>query len=556
MGLSAMFALAATAQTTIKIKNPTSRGNKHETASKVASPSQIAGSVVCNTQYVASSTMDLQFTINLSNTDSEYGDLLTLNFPAGIVPNTVGTSTSVGTSAGGTETLTPISGQTVVWGDNDNSYGGIQTGTAINFTVNVTIGALTGNQNVTYDISGDTYGAAPGDLIGGSCVIYPAGATIIDVNTSLVGVLTGPSTVAGARNCAMGTATVASQIKNLGTNAESNISINYSVNGVASTPVVYPGPLAAGDSAVVAFPIPYNFAAQGIYTVKAWATQAGDVSNANDTASTSLVNSVPVALTSATYTNGFENVYDQSAFASLWTGLGTAFGLSGTAHTGTRALFYTIPAGTTTTLTTFETINIMPCTDVVAGETYRISFWKKSATSGTLTVNGQTGVFSGLAQDFASMTDILKPYSALTPTNSSGPLGWTKDSVDYVAATSETRYFAIGGKGTCSTTNQVNVRLDDIKIAKVLTTGIKSNSSVAETISIFPNPSTGLLNINTIDATTSVEVYNVIGEKVYSNKNLNKGTNSIDLSNLSNGSYFVKMNSNNNITTKKVVISK
>ena len=517
-----MFALTAAAQTTIKIKNPTLRGNKNDAAStsKVASPSQITGAISCNTQYVAGTTMDLNFTILLSNTDSEYGDWIELTFPAGITPNTNASNTpTIGTGAAYIEALNPIAGQTISWGDNDNNYGGIVPGTTYTFQVNVTVGAgVTGNQIASYNVSGDTYGAAPGDLMGGSCTIFPAGAIIVDLNTNVLAVITNTVTFdqAGAKNCGLGMSVIASQIKNLGSNTESNIPVNYSINGVASMATTYTGSIAPGDSAIVIFPVPYNFAPQGIYSVKAWASQAGDVSNGNDTASTSLVNSVPVALTSTTYTNGFETTYDQTAFASEWAGSGLPFGLSATAKTGTRALFYTVnmttvgaPAGT------YETKNIMPCTDVVAGETYRISFWKKCATSGTLTVNGQTGVFSGLAQDFASMTDILKPYSAMTPTNASGPLGWTKDSVDYVAAVSETRYFAVGGKGTLVTSaDQINVRLDDIKIAKVLTTGIKTNASVAETISIFPNPSTGLLNINTIDATTSVEIYNVIGEKV------------------------------------------
>ncbi|MBI3519427.1 MAG: T9SS type A sorting domain-containing protein [Bacteroidetes bacterium] len=84
-------------------------------------------------------------------------------------------------------------------------------------------------------------------------------------------------------------------------------------------------------------------------------------------------------------------------------------------------------------------------------------------------------------------------------------------------------------------------------------TGIKSLS--ASVISLYPNPTTGVLNVNATEANSSLEVYNIIGSKVFSSA-LVKGNNSIDLSGLSNGSYFVKMNSNNQVITKKVVISK
>jgi hypothetical protein len=194
--------------------------------------------------------------------------------------------------------------------------------------------------------------------------------------------------------------------------------------------------------------------------------------------------------------------------------------------------------------------------DVVNGESYRISYWRKSSTSGTLTVNGQTGVFSGLTQDAAGMTDVVKAYTAMTPTAAAGVNGWQKDSVDYVATATETRYFAIGGKGTIAgTSNQISIRLDDFRIAKVVgSVGIKSLTN-NDAIAIFPNPTSGILNINSIEANSSVEVINVIGEKVYTNS-LVKGNNVVDLSGLANGAYFVKLNSNGSITTKKVVLSK
>jgi hypothetical protein len=83
-----------------------------------------------------------------------------------------------------------------------------------------------------------------------------------------------------------------------------------------------------------------------------------------------------------------------------------------------------------------------------------------------------------------------------------------------------------------------------------------SNQSLLTIQSLFSlTQHTGLLNINAVEVNSSVDVYNVIGEKVYTNS-LVKGNNSVDLSGLSNGAYFVKLNSNGAITTKKVVLSK
>ena len=565
MALTAAFAMSVNAQTQIKLKLAPNGGKVKNSPVEKTGPSnstqQITGGITCSTQYVAGSTMNLVFSLDLTNSDSEYGDLVTITFPAGITPNTNASNTpSVGTGATYIEMLNPIVGQSISWGDDDNSYGGIVPGTSYSLQVNVTIGAgVTGNQIASYDVSGDTYGAAPGDLTGGSCTILPAGATVVNMQTKLMGIVTNTVTFdqATLHNCSMGSGVIVSQIHNLGTNPESNIPVNYSVNGVASTATTYTGTIAPGDSALVLFPIPYDFTPQNIYKVKTWTALAGDVALANDSVAITISNSIPVALTNTVnaYTNGIETAYELGSVYLDWVGVGAAYGLStANFHSGLQALFLTIPG--TAPVGTYESFVNLPCVDVVNGESYRVSYWRKSSASGTLTVNGQTGVFSGLTQDATGMTDVVKAYTAMTPTTATGVNGWQKDSVDYVATATETRYFGIGGKGTIAgASSQISIRLDDIRIAKVTgSVGIKTISS-NDAISIFPNPTSGILNINAIEVNSSVEVINVIGEKVYSNS-LVKGNNSIDLSGLSNGAYFVKLNSNGSITTKKVVLSK
>ncbi len=570
MGLSAMFALAVTAQTTIRIKTPLVRNKTNQetnTNAKVAGVNginQVNGNLICNTFYTSSSTMNLVFKFTQTGNNDEWIDMFSLTFPTGMTPISSPNATfPTADNSGGAEPLNPVAGQVISWGaDINDGWGGIVTTTVgVTFTVNVTIGAISGNQIVNFLASGDTYTTAgnptPGDLAG-TAFIYQTGGTVVDITTNVVGVLTSPTTQAGLTNCSLTSHTIAAQIKNLGTNSETNIPVNYMVNGNPSIVGTFPGPLAAGDSALVIFPVTFDFSAQNIYSVKAWSAMAGDMDLTNDTAAFDMANSVPVALTTTNYTNGFENAYDQSSVYYDWVGLGLPFSyLTSNSHSGTRALYLTVnmttigaPAGT------YESFINLPCMDVTSSEIYKITFWKKAITSGTMVVNGQTGVFTGLAQDAASMTTVVKPYSALTPVpNSTVATTWTKDSVNYIATANETRYFAIGGKGTLATTaDQINVRIDDITITKLGTVGIKTNSSI-DAISIFPNPTSGILNVTSVEVTSSIEVFNVIGEKVYSS-NLVKGNNVVDLSSLSNGAYFVKMNSNNQIITKKVVLSK
>jgi hypothetical protein len=583
MGLTSFFALAATAQTTLKVNKPLQIGQnanvselnlpKKAATAKTGGPNTpmaIVATMAVSTSYTAGTTQNINMTLNLTNADTEFGDKLEITFPAGITINGTANTPDLGpddgvSSSDGPEAYNGITGQTISWGNDDNSYGGIVPAGYVGapaggytIQINITVPpGTTGNIVCTYSVSGDQFGPTPGNFTG-TFNILDASAPAVNITTNAIGVLTGATTLAAEQNCSLGTHTVVSQIKNLGNTTESNIPVNYSVNGVASTLGAFPGPLAPGDSALVLFPVTYNFSAQDVYMIKTWCAAASDNNLTNDTASAMVVNSIPVALTSTTYTNGIENSYSFNSITQSWAGLGLGFSnLTTNAHSGTVGLFYTLnnttmgaPNGT------YETMNILPCMDITTGDTYKISFWKKSSTATGLAVNGQTGVFSGLANDIASMTDVLLPYSALVPTTLPATAGWLKDSVNYVATATETRYFAIGGKGTLSAASQqINVRLDDIKIEKVTSgVGIKSISA-NNSISIFPNPTTGLLNINAVEVNSSIEVYNVIGDKVYANT-LVKGNNVVDLSGLANGAYFVKLNSNNQITTKKVVLTK
>jgi uncharacterized surface protein with fasciclin (FAS1) repeats len=124
--------------------------------------------------YLSGSTIDINFTLELTNTDFEYGDAFTLTFPAGFTINSVSNDDVFGPSFddpdgtdGDPEPYNGIDGQSVSWGDDDNSYGGITPGNLYEFSVNVTVdGGTTGDQTISYEVSGDGFGAAPADFSG------------------------------------------------------------------------------------------------------------------------------------------------------------------------------------------------------------------------------------------------------------------------------------------------------------------------------------------------------------------------------------------------------
>ena len=85
-------------------------------------------------------------------------------------------------------------------------------------------------------------------------------------------------------------------------------------------------------------------------------------------------------------------------------------------------------------------------------------------------------------------------------------------------------------------------------------TGVNEISS-SITSSISPNPTSGIFNISCDAKEYLTEVYNMMGEKVYSKENF-KIKNEIDISSQPNGVYLVNIRSGEGFCTRKVVIQK
>lgn len=77
-------------------------------------------------------------------------------------------------------------------------------------------------------------------------------------------------------------------------------------------------------------------------------------------------------------------------------------------------------------------------------------------------------------------------------------------------------------------------------------------------VSIFPNPVSKYININNVDvsAISKIEIYNVIGKKIFQNENISKN-NAIDFNSFDKGVYILKLlDANNNTFYTKNIIKK
>ena len=94
---------------------------------------------------------------------------------------------------------------------------------------------------------------------------------------------------------------------------------------------------------------------------------------------------------------------------------------------------------------------------------------------------------------------------------------------------------------------------------------IKTNSvedlSLEDMLSVAPNPTTGIVNINVNlpeNEVISIAIYNTMGQEVVNVKNgkISNGTYTVSLDNQTNGIYYVRMSLKGSIVTKKVILNK
>jgi len=94
----------------------------------------------------------------------------------------------------------------------------------------------------------------------------------------------------------------------------------------------------------------------------------------------------------------------------------------------------------------------------------------------------------------------------------------------------------------------------DLFLLKLSPNGLGTERNQTNNFSVFPNPVNDILTLNFSDynnAGLSVEVFNMLGQKIKTFKILNN-TENLDLSDLTNGIYLLKINHNKTTQTIKI----
>lgn len=100
-------------------------------------------------------------------------------------------------------------------------------------------------------------------------------------------------------------------------------------------------------------------------------------------------------------------------------------------------------------------------------------------------------------------------------------------------------------------TDMYQMKIDNVMIPAVYNANAEVNTNA---IAVYPNPVTNNLFVGNA-ANSTISVFNILGEEVANVINAGQ-LESIDMSSLTNGTYFVKVYADNNVTTRKVVLNR
>ncbi|MDP5105135.1 MAG: T9SS type A sorting domain-containing protein, partial [Polaribacter sp.] len=154
--------------------------------------------------------------------------------------------------------------------------------------------------------------------------------------------------------------------------------------------------------------------------------------------------------------------------------------------------------------------------------------WTYDATAGTITITGK-GAYLG----------IPKPHNGgelSNPVDAPASITYLVSSLTETEMTLDLNYG--GGFWRFLFTKQT------------ATASVDRNDVVS--LKMYPNPTTNTLNISAANTIENAQIYNVLGKKVMS-LNINKTSESIDVSNLASGVYLIKYQVNKAIGTSKFI---
>ncbi|MBT9393541.1 T9SS type A sorting domain-containing protein [Hymenobacter sp. NST-14] len=189
-----------------------------------------------------------------------------------------------------------------------------------------------------------------------------------------------------------------------------------------------------------------------------------------------------------------------------------------------------------------------------AGTTYLVSFKYRGAQPSN---TEKLEVKYGTAATAASQTTLLWQNEAITNAEyATAVAGTAAGQVLPITPTADGNYYV--GFHAYSAANQFNLYVDDVTVTAAAVTS--SSKALLQAITLYPNPTAGNLTVDVRGVSAKnglqVEVTNMLGQRVHTETVRSNGTTQVDLSDLANGLYTVKVRNGNEYMVRSIAIQK
>ncbi|MEJ6736849.1 MAG: T9SS type A sorting domain-containing protein [Flavobacteriales bacterium] len=167
--------------------------------------------------------------------------------------------------------------------------------------------------------------------------------------------------------------------------------------------------------------------------------------------------------------------------------------------------------------------------------------------------NSKVGTFiltDAVNTKFVNSSNAVSHTAVGTTPLVTGVATWSMDWTAPTVGTGDvTFYAAFNATNNNGTTVGDNIYSKSFSVTEDLSTALVEES-VKEIATIFPNPVKTAFQISTTEVIDNVVVYNLAGKKM---SNVNQTLNKFDVRSLASGIYFVQIESEGNVMTKKII---
>lgn len=190
---------------------------------------------------------------------------------------------------------------------------------------------------------------------------------------------------------------------------------------------------------------------------------------------------------------------------------------------------------------------------------YQVAFSYRAAGTGSTGTSNYTEaleVKSGTAATVAGQTNLLYTNNSINNLAYAQAGGSSSPVVAFLPTGTTTQYVGFHVK---SAALQGNLYIDDLSVTAVTVTG--TSEALLRAVTVFPNPSaTGVFNLAVSGANAQkgleVEVVNNLGQRLYGTTARDNFTTQLDLSNLANGLYHLKVKNGDEYLVRQISIVK